>query len=219
MIYIFEDRTERKSLHQDKINKYPDRICFATFDIVENQSLTDYISSNLTDADCIILHKSYTFPNKVDPLKILNEFNKISSIKTVLFSGGNENGVISSNGNHCLVNADIMYDNLSLFLEHYISTNEISFERLIWGSNSQLSKKISLKYDIWTMSINDDMDRPFIYRDLSLPFDKEDIDIICDSLDPKIKGSVKNIVERHKSSITGFKFISIIYSVINSSNY
>lgn len=107
MIYIFEDRSERRLMHQELIEEYKEKICFAKFGIDEGMNLEDYIIDNFIDAEIIIFHKSYSFKSKTVSLDEIRK--KMPNVQFVIFSGGTEYGGIYENGNMVTINADVMY--------------------------------------------------------------------------------------------------------------
>lgn len=173
MIYIFEDRAERKRQHQEIVTRYQGKICFAKFDIDEDMNLEDYIINNFLDAKIIIFHKSYSFKSKTVNLEEIKKKMKMNRIRFVVFSGGIENGSINSDGNVEAINADVMYNNLEVFLKFYEEDKEINFEPLVWGEHYKLNQQLSLQDKLFR--------EYFITTDLHAKIDNDDLrDILED---------------------------------------
>lgn len=151
MIYIFEDRAEREAINKDVVDRYPDKICFAKFNIDEQQELEQFIIDHFHDAECILFHKSYSFLDKdVNLSKVQQKLVVDYGVKFIVFSGGTERSSIADNG-VININADVMYSNLGLFLETYRLTGNRIYEILLWGEKYRLSqllaKQVVIHYD------------------------------------------------------------------------
>lgn len=169
MIYIFEDRESRRVLNQDVVNKHIEVICFAKFDIDSDQDLNNFIVDNFCDADCLIFHKSYTFKDKNVDLPQIQAYMLKNGVKFCVYSGGIENGSISKDG-IANVNANVMYDNLEHFINHYKDSNEMILDVLLWGERYRLSQLMSLQYELFNQF--------FTSNDLSEIIASEDLDEI-----------------------------------------
>lgn len=178
MIYIFEDRASRKELHQKVMDDYRDVVSFAKFDIDEGQDLSDFIIENFCEADCILFHKSYVFKNKQVNIPVVQRYMLQNGVKFCIYSGGIERGSINSDG-IAWINANVMYDNISIFVEQYKRTNEISFEVLLWGERNRLNQLISLQYDLFEQFFtNNSFDDYIIY---------DDLEGVCDDIQNKFE--------------------------------
>ena len=165
MIYIFEDRDSRRILNQDVVNKNFDVICFAKFDIDTDKDLSDYIVDKFCDADCLIFHKSYTFKDKNVNLPMVQAYMLKNGVKFCVYSGGIEHGTISKDGvTH--VNANVMYNNLVYFINHYKDSKEVILEILLWGEKYRLNQLMTLQYDLFNQF--------FISNDLNAIIPSED---------------------------------------------
>lgn len=171
MIYIFEDRESRRILNQDIVNKHIDLISFAKFDIDTDQDLNDFIVENFCDAECLIFHKSYTFKDKNVNLPLVQDYMLKNKVKFCLYSGGIECGSINKDG-IAQVNANVMYDNLEHFINHYKNSNEVILDILLWGERYRLSQLMSLQYELFNQN--------FMSNDLIATIPSEDFDEILD---------------------------------------
>lgn len=198
MIYIFEDRDSRRILNQDVVNRHTDVICFAKFDIDTDLDLSDFIVDNFCDADCLIFHKSYTFKDKNVNLPLIQDYMLKNGVKFCVYSGGIEHGSVSKDGvTH--VNANVMYDNLEHFINHYNDSNEVILEILLWGERYQLNQLMTLQYELFNQFfISNDLDAIISSGD----FD-EILDDTCSKFEeygfdiPQILDKLKNMTTRH----------------------
>lgn len=175
MIYIFEDRHERKNTNLELVNSYNDNIQFAQFDIESHQELRDFVTDKFEDAECVIFHKSYSIPSNRNDIKlsdILAAFKEKCHSKIIIFSGGTEGGSLNEDGD-TLVNADVMYSNLELFLRSLKMSGHPTYEILIWGENHRLSQRLSNQMEV---HINE-----FMEKDLTQVIDSDELeDLIID---------------------------------------
>ena len=112
MIYLFEDREERKrqflggEFNHSLIQHKP-------FDCADAKEMVEYIKSNYQDAAAVLLHKSYEFGNKGITLdSVKNGFQNALSIPVVLFSGGSNSNLIREGETITAeINSGVMYRN------------------------------------------------------------------------------------------------------------
>lgn len=213
MIYVFEDRTERRRRHQDIVDRYKDKICFAQFDIDEGMNIEIYISENFPDPDIFFFHGSYTFKRPDINLNVIRA--EMPSTRYVVFSGGIDGGQISENGKSVRINADIMYDNLEVFLKLGNQGKEISFEPLIWGEHYRVNRVLSLQDRLFR--------EYFVNVDFEAAVDSDDIDdiiddiiLICMDYEADIETPVKNKIKRYTDGeLTWGILLSIILTQLN----
>ncbi len=204
MIYIFEDRYERRSNNQKIVSTFPGKIEFAKFDIDPEQDLSEFIINRFHDAECIMLHKSYVFKNKdVNIEKVVSILSKEYGVHCVIFSGGTEKGKITLDGN-VIINADVMYKNLEEFMNHHSHQGVIEFAKLLWGKNYKLNSLLEIQYKITLKMVDDDLssllDRDFL------------IDLIDDlNLD---NWNITEKIDRLGGVISGNQLLNIIDSEI-----
>lgn len=213
MIYIFEDRAKRRTMHQELVDAYKDKICFAKFDIDEGMNLEDYIIENFIDAEVIIFHKSYSFKSKNVNLEEI--IKKMPGVRFVIFSGGNEHGGISEDGNIVTINADVMYGNLETFLKSYTNENDINLDILLWGEKYNLNKMLSLQSMLF--------DNFFINANLQEQADIEEIldhiPILFEVYNDTIQGRLISAIEPYKETgITWGNLLQIFQDLISKQN-
>lgn len=212
MIYIFEDRDSRRVQNQDVVKEHNDVICFAKFDIDTDQDLSDFIIDNFCDADCLIFHKSYTFKNKNVNLQLVQSYMLRNGVKFCVYSGGIEHGSISQDG-VTLVNANVMYDNLTHFINYYKDSNETILEILLWGERYRLSQLTSMQYELFNQY--------FTSNDLDAIIPSEDIDEILDDTFSKFEEyefdatPMLDKLKNRTSSLTWNEFFNMLSSGIH----
>lgn len=213
MIYIFEDRTERRLLHQELVNTYKEKICFAKFGIDEGMNLEDYIIENFFDAEIIIFHKSYSFKSKTVNLDEIRK--KMPKVRFVIFSGGIEYGKISEDGNTITINADVMYGNLEIFIKSYNNGMDVNFEVLVWGEQYQLNQLLSFQDRIFREF--------FISSNLQTQIDRNEIEDVIEEISLLGEEYNVSINECLVSEITPFietgltwgNLLQIIHNLLN----
>jgi len=147
MVYLFEDRKGRMQQYLHK-ELDPNYIKESIFDCSQD-SIDSYISTNYSDAKCILFHKSYTFPQDgitVDFIKqkFLNKY-----VPFVLFSGGLQNNLLDENNIKTgTVDSGDMYNNLHLFINEYRSKQLINIPLLVFGRNYLLNSLLDLQNKI-----------------------------------------------------------------------
>ena len=211
MIYIFEDRYERRRLHQDMMNRYKNVISFAKFDIDEGMDLTKYIDRKFHDAEVMIFHKSYAFKSNnvnIDAIK-----DTTPSARLVVFSGGIEKGTMVGDGKYVTINADVMYNNLEIFLKYFTNSNEINFEPLLWGESFRLNRLLSFQNRLFReYFINADMDKRIEDNDKGIEICDllEGIRSCCDDYDVRIQDELENDILSEGDGITWGDLLRII---------
>ena len=201
MIYIFEDRPERRLQHQDIMDKYKSIISFAKFDIDEGMNLADYIYKNFLDAEIMIIHKSYAFKSNTVNIDAIKKI--MPDVKFVVFSGGTDNGTIVGDGNSVTINADVMYNNLEIFLKYLTNKKEINFEPLVWGECYLQNRLVSLQNRLFLKYfINADLDKRIEDNDKGIGID-DLLDVITLYCEDYGVGMQDKLIEDIKSEENG----------------
>ena len=215
MIYIFEDRPERRLQQQSMMDKHKGIIRFAKFDIDEGMNLANYIHNNFPNAEIIIIHKSYAFKGNsvnIDAIK-----KNMPGVRFVVFSGGIENGTISNDGNALTINADIMYNNIEIFLKYLTDKNEINFEPMVWGERYQQNRLVSLQNKLFREYFtNADLDKRIEDGDTQMDiYDLLDVIITyCEDHRIDIQDELVTEVESKGEGITWRDLLQIIQKQI-----
>lgn len=210
MIYIFEDRYERRENNQSIINKYSDYIQYTKFEITACQDLADFLIDKIEDAECVMLHNSYRFTDMaVNVEEIRRTVTELMGARFVIFSGGIESPNINSQG-VIFVNADTLYSNLELFLEQLKKTGTPTYEILIWGQNYQLNKILSSQAKIHF--------EKFLECNLDEIVDPDDLEDTIDDIETEgldIADSVKEKFKSMNEKISYYTLCKAIQSEIN----
>lgn len=136
MIYIFDDRATRRENNNAIVNKHLSIIKFATFGAEDVSGLCEYIHNTFPDASCILFHSSYVFSNNQIKINVIKNLFMSNGVPFVQFSGACERGTKEQNGLY-YVNADVMYNNLELMLDHFEASNNLNLDILLWGEHYQ----------------------------------------------------------------------------------
>ncbi len=154
MIYIFEDRQERKDIQTEKLKDFiSDRIInFEQFKA--DKSVVDKVGEKFQDATCVIFHKSYIFSSdNVTFEEVQKAFLTPGRFCLfITYSGGIENSNVTKDGETVKtinINADVMYKNLPAFLRHYQDTKAFECDILRWGENYKLTKILKFQYEVF----------------------------------------------------------------------
>lgn len=139
MIYIFDDRFERREKHSLDLIKLSQFARFEEITCETADELCSLIKRKLNDVTHVLLHSSYRYPNEqLNTNVVVNAFNSYSSdIQIVLFSGGYNHPGTSMIGKTKVfsVNSDLMYNNLELFTRHLSKDPNSPIEILLWGKS------------------------------------------------------------------------------------
>lgn len=145
MIYIFDDRFERREKHSLDLIKLSQFARFEEITCETADELSSLISGKLSNVTHVLLHSSYRYPSEqLDTNVVVKAFNSYSKdIQIVLFSGGYNHPGISMIGETKVysINSDVMYNNLVLFTHHLSKDPNSPIEILLWG-NSYLQNQI-----------------------------------------------------------------------------
>lgn len=143
MIYIFDDRTQRRSDNEVKLAQFSDVVKFLQVKLLTGKSVEDSIIDSITTPDCIIFHKSYVFTDQEVSYEVVRELFTSFDVPVIIFSGGTEfsnKGIIQTD-----INADVMYQNMPLFLKDYKENGNINIDILIWGEKHKLNALLELQ--------------------------------------------------------------------------
>lgn len=219
MIYVFEDRSERKHQHQDIIDKYKSVISFAKFDIDDGMNLVDYINKNFLNAEIMIFHKSYSFKSNIVSIDAIKK--EMPNVRFVVFSGGIENGTIDRDKHLVTINADVMYNNLEIFLKYLTNRKEINFEPLIWGEFYLQNRIVSLQNRLFReYFINADLDKRIEDNDKGSGIDDllDMITLYCEDYGIDIYDELKEAIILEENSLTWGNLLRIIRKCITIHN-
>ena len=149
MIYLFEDRDDRKRQFFGEEELHP-LICQKPFDCSCVDDIDDYIVDNFSDAIAVLLHKSYSFVNDritIDSVK--NSFKFLLDIPVVLFSGGSKSSLIKEGDIITAeINSGVMYRNLNLFIESYQQDGKVCIPILVYGKYYQINQLLEMQAKI-----------------------------------------------------------------------
>ena len=145
MIYIFDDRHERREMNSSLINRYNRLISFAEIKCDTFEQLDHFISNELFEPSLVLLHNSYRYPgDRLDSDYVSSKFLE-HDIPLILFSGGfiHPNQTLVYGKYQALsINSLVMYKNLDVYLKHLTYNENASIEILLWGE-SYISNRIS----------------------------------------------------------------------------
>lgn len=146
MIYLFEDRKDRMKESFD-IEKYSNLITDGVF-VSGN---TEIFFKDISDAEVIILHKSYAFTGNFT-VDVFKNWCKENHKLLVIFSGGLTNGIV--NNYYAESNSGDLYQNLPEFLDYYSKNNTINLPLLIFGKKYLLSQVKHFQIEYLTHLLN-----------------------------------------------------------------
>ena len=146
MIYLFEDRKDRMKESFD-IEKYSNLITDGVF-VSGNPEI---FFKDISDAEVIILHKSYAFTGNFT-VDVFKNWCKESHKLLVIFSGGLTNGIV--NNYYAESNSGDLYQNLPEFLNYYSKNRAINLPLLIFGNKYLLSQVKHFQIEYLTQLLN-----------------------------------------------------------------
>lgn len=150
MIYIFDDRLQRRKANEEKLRIYSDLIKFDTVKLNPGKSADESIFDTVEEPECIFFHKSYALEGENITFETIRQLFSELDVPIIIFSGGIEGSNKSSN--EININADLMYNNLQFFLENRKEKGHINIDTLLWGKGYRLNallefqNKISRKF-------------------------------------------------------------------------
>ena len=144
MIYIFDDRLQRREVNKEKLNKFSNVLSFETIKTNPGKSIEESLIESMRDNPvCIIFHKSYIFDDSILSYEIVREIFNSYDVPVVIFSGGIEKN--NKGEREVNMNAELMYDNLPFFLEDYVNNGNINLDILVWGKRYKLNALLILQ--------------------------------------------------------------------------
>ncbi|WP_209391008.1 hypothetical protein [Chryseobacterium sp. RR2-3-20] len=146
MIYLFEDRKDRMKESFD-IENYSNLIT----DRVFVSGNTEIFFKDISDAEIIILHKSYAFTENFT-VDVFKNWCKENRKLLVIFSGGLTNGIV--NNYYAESNSGDLYQNLPEFLDYYSKNNTINLPLLIFGNKYLFSQVKHFQIEYLTQLLN-----------------------------------------------------------------
>lgn len=172
MIYIFDDRNQRRKANEEKLRVFSDLITFDTVRPISGKSADESIVDSIEDPKCIIFHKSYVLGDSTVTYETIRQLFVDLGIPIVIFSGATEGS--NKSANEININADLMYNNLPYFLEDLKENGEINIDILLWGKRHRLNALLEFQNSI--------SQKYFINNDL---------DVLVDNLE-KVKRDIEN---------------------------
>lgn len=137
MIYIFDDRAQRRKDNEVMLRKFSDIVTFDTVNLIPGKSSDECIFDSIENAECIIFHKSYALDDESVTFETIRQLFTSLSVPIVIFSGGTEGS--NKSANEFNMNADLMYQNLQFFLEKRKENGVINIDTLLWGKKYRLN--------------------------------------------------------------------------------
>lgn len=166
MIYIFDDRAQRREDNEEKLSRYSDRVRFMKLNLMPDTSLENALLDNLSEPECVLFHKSYPLANSNVTVEDVRDILNTLEIPVVIFSGGIEGN--NKGSAEITMNSVIMYENLPFFIDNLKETGKPNFDTLIWGERYELNailnaqNKLAQKY-----LINNNPADPINIRDVT----------------------------------------------------
>lgn len=143
MIYIFDDRAQRRKDNEEKLRKYSDCVKFMKVNLIPGKSVEESVIDSIDNPECIIFHKSYVFEDSAVTFETIRQLFMSFDVPVVIFSGGIGN---SSKGKKEInMNADLMYENLPYFVNHLREKKELNIDTLLWGEKYELNAMLELQ--------------------------------------------------------------------------
>lgn len=146
MIYIFDDRAQRRTENEIKLRTFSDVVKFETLVLNSGRDLEESIVYSLDNPDCILFHKSYRLGEDDHVFEKVRECLASYGASVVIFSGGIENG--NKGGKEIYVNADVMYRNLPYFLTDFRNNGKINIDTLLWGKRHRLNALLNFRNEL-----------------------------------------------------------------------
>lgn len=146
MIYIFDDRSQRRKENEEKLRQFTDLITFDTVHLIAGKKADEIIFDSIKNPDCIIFHKSYALGSDDVTFETIRQLFADFNIPIVIFSGGTEGS--NKSANEFNINADLMYANLPYFLEDLKENGHINIDTLLWGKKHKLNALLEFQNKI-----------------------------------------------------------------------
>jgi hypothetical protein len=221
MIYILDDRAERKG-RQD-LFKFGNIKTDKVLDCQSEDELDDYVKREFSDAELVLLHKSYRITGTDIPVEAVCDSLLKNNINVVLFSGGTDRSTTfePKPPMHVEMNADRMYSHLEIFFKHYSKSGKIDkacLDYLIWGENARKNQLLKFQYNLYRELNEID----FSKRVDEISKVKEIHDIADDALGEdfcEFKARLREICDNKKNQDCKIEqLLSEIQQLVNTSN-
>ena len=158
MIYIFDDRAQRRKDNEEMLRNFSDLITFDTVKLISGKTADECFSDRIKDSECIIFHKSYELGDEFVTFEKIRQLFTSFDIPIVIFSGGTEGS--NKGAKEINMNADLMYHNLPFFLENRKENGSINIDTLLWGKMYRLNALLKFQNISQKYLINNDPDFP-----------------------------------------------------------
>ena len=143
MIYIFDDRFQRRNNNQEKLSKYSDIVKFDTVKTIPGKSVEECVFDAIISPKCIMFHKSYVFEDDNVDFETIRALFISLDVPIVIFSGGTEGG--NKGDSEININADVMYENLPYFLADFKENKSPNIDILLWGKRYKLNAILEIQ--------------------------------------------------------------------------
>lgn len=159
MIYIFDDRAQRRKDNEEKLRAFSEFIIFDTVKLISGKSADESIFDSIENPECIIFHKSYALGDDNVTFETIRQMFADFGVPTVIFSGGTEGS--NKSAKEIIMNADLMYNNLPFFLENRKKNGVINIDTLLWGKRFRLNALLEFQNKMaQEYFVNNDPDSP-----------------------------------------------------------
>ena len=164
MIYIFDDRAQRRKDNEEKLRAFSEFIIFDTVKLISGKSADESIFDSIENPECIIFHKSYALGDDNVTFETIRQMFADFGVPTVIFSGGTEGS--NKSAKEIIMNADLMYNNLPFFLENRKKNGVINIDTLLWGKSFRLNALLEFQNKMaQEYFVNNDPDSPLYDHD------------------------------------------------------
>lgn len=135
MIYLFEDKVGRMALYM-KGELDSSLIKHAVMDCKKDE-INQYIDEHYRDANAVLFHVSYTFPQRGVTNDAVREAFLSKGIPFIFFSGGSNNSLGKTREGipFADIRSEDMYSNLPFFIGEFRSTGRLNIPLLVYGQN------------------------------------------------------------------------------------
>lgn len=193
MIYIFDDRAQRRKDNEELLRNYSDLIKFDTVKLISGKTADEWIFDYVDNPECIIFHKSYELGDESVTFETIRQLFTSLDIPIVIFSGGIEGS--NKGAKEINMNADLMYHNLPFFLENRKENGVININTLLWGKRYRLNALLEFQNTI--------SQKYLIHNDLDITLDnfekvKRDIGNLCRKIQGDLADSIISDLDANK---------------------
>ena len=150
MVFLIDDKVSRQNSYgwdKDKLARYNFLVIINNAD-----SLQENFDEIFKSKDNVVLfHESFLNSTEYTKCQIVGRFkneldNQKGNIYIAYFSGSKNSRWIDDEHLICMMSPDVLYCNLSVFLDHY-SNHDINFRYLLFGDNFRLESLLRNKID------------------------------------------------------------------------